>query len=46
VVQAVVGRDFPLIQGIVIFIGAFVLLANLIVDLLYAYLDPKIRYGQ
>jgi len=44
VVQAVVGRDFPLIQGIVLFVGSFVLIANLIVDILYVYLDPKIRY--
>ena len=43
IVQAVVGRDFPLIQGIVLFVGSFVLIANLIVDMLYAYLDPKIR---
>jgi ABC-type dipeptide/oligopeptide/nickel transport system permease component len=44
IVQAVVGRDFPLIQGIVLFVGSFVLIANLVVDMLYAYLDPKIRH--
>ncbi len=44
IVQAVIGRDFPLIQGIVLFVGSFVLIANLIVDMLYAYLDPKIRH--
>lgn len=41
---AVTQRDMPLIQGIVLFIAAVFVFANLIVDLLYAVLDPRIRY--
>jgi peptide/nickel transport system permease protein len=41
---AIVGQDFPLIQGVVLTAGAVVMIANLITDILYAYLDPRIRY--
>ena len=44
-VQAVTGRDTPLIQAIIMFIAVVVLLANLVVDLLYGLLDPRIRYA-
>jgi ABC-type dipeptide/oligopeptide/nickel transport systems, permease components len=37
-------RDFPVIQGLVLIIGVSVILANLLADVLYAYLDPRIRY--
>ena len=43
-VQAVTGRDTPLIQAIIMFIAGVVLVANLVVDLLYGLLDPRIRY--
>lgn len=39
-------RDFPLIQGGVIVTGALVIVANLTVDTLYAFIDPRIRYGR
>jgi peptide/nickel transport system permease protein len=42
--QAVLQRDFPLIQGIVLFIATIFVFANLFVDLMYAVLDPRIRY--
>jgi peptide/nickel transport system permease protein len=42
--QAVLTRDYPLIQGVVLVMAAFVLLINLVVDILYAYVDPRIRY--
>jgi peptide/nickel transport system permease protein len=42
--QAVLTRDYPLIQGVVLVMAAFVLLVNLVVDILYAYVDPRIRY--
>jgi peptide/nickel transport system permease protein len=45
VVQSVARRDFPVIQGAVIIIAAFYVLANLLVDVLYVYIDPRIRYG-
>ena len=41
---AIVGQDFPLIQGAVLTAGAVVMVSNLITDILYAYLDPRIRY--
>lgn len=42
--QAVQQQDMPLLQGIVLFIAAVFVMANLCVDLLYAYLDPRIKY--
>jgi len=44
VVEAVGQRDFIVIQGIVVFFGAWFLLITLIVDLAYAWIDPRIRY--
>ncbi|HOV52535.1 MAG TPA: ABC transporter permease, partial [Methanothrix sp.] len=38
-------RDYPLIQGILLLITVAVLTANLIVDLLYRRLDPRVRYA-
>jgi peptide/nickel transport system permease protein len=43
-VQAVAHRDFVLVQNIVMFIAVVFVLSNLVVDLLYAALDPRIRY--
>ncbi len=44
-IQAISTRDYPLIQGCILFIlGVFVLI-NLLVDVLYAYIDPRIDYG-
>ncbi len=43
-VQAVAARDYPVVQAIVMFIALVVLLANLVVDVMYAWLDPRIRY--
>ena len=42
--QAMLTRDYPLIQGTVLLVAVFVLTANLLVDVLYAYVDPRIRY--
>jgi peptide/nickel transport system permease protein len=42
---AVFQRDYPLVQGTILFVSALFLVSNLIVDLLYAYLDPRIHYG-
>jgi peptide/nickel transport system permease protein len=44
-VDAVYSRDFPLVQAAVIFMGLVFLVVNLLSDLLYAMLDPRIRYG-
>lgn len=45
VVQSVSRRDFPVIQGAVMLIAVGYMLANLLVDILYVYIDPRIRYG-
>ena len=43
-IQASLNRDEPLILGIVAFVAITLLLMNLLVDIAYAYLDPRIRY--
>ncbi len=43
-VDAVRARDFQVVQAIVIVFAAVFILANLLVDILYAYIDPRIRY--
>jgi oligopeptide transport system permease protein len=42
-VTAVTNRDYPLVLGVTLVYAALVLVANLVVDLLYAWLDPRIR---
>ena len=44
-VVAITGKDFPMVQGIVLFVAAVYVLVNLAVDLVYAWLDPRIRYS-
>lgn len=44
-VQALNTRDFPLIQGIVLLIAVIYVVVNLVVDLIYGMLDPRVRYG-
>jgi len=44
IIEAVIDRDEPLISGVVLFYSGAVVLVNLITDLTYAYLDPRIRY--
>jgi peptide/nickel transport system permease protein len=44
-VDAVYARDYPLVQAGVIFISTFLIFLNLIVDLLFGLIDPRIRYG-
>ncbi len=43
--EAVLARDFPLMQAIVVFFAGIYVVTNLIIDVLYAYLDPRIRYS-
>ena len=44
-IQAISTRDYPLIQGCILFILVVFVLINLAVDVLYAYIDPRIDYG-
>lgn len=45
VVSAILAKDYPLVQGCVMFLSMIYLSVNLVVDVLYAWLDPRIRYG-
>jgi ABC-type dipeptide/oligopeptide/nickel transport system permease component len=45
VVTAIGARDYPVVQGTVIVVALFVVAINLIVDITYAALDPRIRYS-
>jgi peptide/nickel transport system permease protein len=42
--SAVLRRDYPMIQGGLLFVATTLLLLNLVVDVLYAYFDPRVRY--
>ncbi|MFN3285433.1 MAG: ABC transporter permease [bacterium] len=44
-VGAIVARDYPVVQGVVLVFAALFTLVNLAVDVLYAYVDPRIHYG-
>ena len=44
-VQAINDRDYPVVQGLLLLSAAIVLVVNLIVDLLYSVVDPRIRYS-
>lgn len=44
-ITAITSRDFPVIQAIVVMIAVVVLLLNLVLDLTYAWLNPRIRYS-
>jgi len=44
-VDAVLSSDYPVVQGTVLLIGMVYILTNLVVDLLYAWLDPRIKLG-
>ncbi len=43
--EGIQNRDFPVVQGVVILVGVMIVTVNLIVDLLYAVIDPRIRYS-
>ncbi|HME95192.1 MAG TPA: ABC transporter permease [Methylomirabilota bacterium] len=45
-VDAIQGRDYPIVQNLAMLIAVVVVTANLVVDLLYTWLDPRIKYGQ
>jgi len=44
-VSAILNKDFPLVQGVVLFVAVSYVLINLVVDVMYAAIDPRIRYG-
>ena len=46
VLTSVTARDFPVVQAVVVLIGVFLIVINLLVDILYAFIDPRIRYAR
>jgi len=45
VITAIRNRDYPMVQGVIMFIAIVYVLSNLLVDILYGWLDPRIKYG-
>jgi peptide/nickel transport system permease protein len=44
-VGAILDKDFPVVQGVILLVAVIFVTANLIVDIAYTFLDPRIRYG-
>ena len=44
-IPAILRRDYPLVQGCILFIAIVYIFVNFIIDILYAYLDPRVRYS-
>src|SRR5690606_21819526 len=44
-VNSISSRDYPVVQGVVLFISVTFVVVNLLVDVIYAWLDPRVRYG-
>jgi peptide/nickel transport system permease protein len=44
-IESINFRDFPMVQGLLMLFALIVLVINLLVDLMYAWLDPRVRYG-
>jgi peptide/nickel transport system permease protein len=44
IINSVLRRDYPVIQGCVLFISAAYVVINLIVDISYVYIDPRVKY--
>ena len=45
IVDSIFQKDFPVVQACVLIMALVVLFANLVTDMIYAYIDPRIRYG-
>ena len=45
VIDALTTNDFPAVMGVTVFAALFIIVANLLVDVAYAFLDPRVRYG-
>jgi peptide/nickel transport system permease protein len=44
-VASTIGRDYPMVMAITVVVAVVVILSNLLVDLTYGWLDPRITYG-
>ncbi|MDR7421793.1 MAG: ABC transporter permease [Armatimonadota bacterium] len=45
VISSVLRRDYPVVQGVLMFIAAIYVLVNLLIDVIYVYLDPRVKYA-
>ena len=45
VIQAINQRDYPVVQGVVLFLAFLMVMVNLLTDLSYAFVDPRVRLG-
>jgi ABC-type dipeptide/oligopeptide/nickel transport system permease component len=43
-IGAISARDLPVVQGVVLFVASMIVVINVAVDVLYGFLDPRIRY--
>lgn len=44
--EGLLSRDFPVVQGVVLMAGSMIVVVNLLIDVLYAYVDPRIRLAR
>jgi len=44
--DGLVNRDFPMVQGVVLMSGLLIVILNFAIDLLYGYMDPRIRLSR
>jgi peptide/nickel transport system permease protein len=45
-IQSILNRDYPMVQGAVLVVSAIFVFTNLLVDVLYTVIDPRIRYDR
>ncbi len=45
VISSVLRRDYPVVQGVLMFVASVYVLVNLLIDVLYVYLDPRVKYA-
>jgi peptide/nickel transport system permease protein len=45
IVQGILARDYPLVQGTMLLFGFVFVLINILVDIIYSFVDPRVRYG-
>jgi peptide/nickel transport system permease protein len=45
IVQGIMNRDYPLVQGTMLLFGFAFVVINILVDIIYTFVDPRVRYG-
>ncbi len=43
-IQSILNRDYPVVQGAILIVSVIFIFTNLLVDVLYTFVDPRIRY--